>query len=51
VYFVVLEPIVYVVLLLTGCALAVLDEGWQMTKRMLRVFEEIEINALRKNER
>jgi len=51
VYFVVLEPITYVVLLLTGCALAILDEGWQMTKRMLRVFEDIEINAIKKRER
>jgi hypothetical protein len=48
VYFVVLERIVYVVLLLTGMAMAGLDEGWQMTKRMLRVFEDIKINEMRK---
>jgi len=48
VYFVVLERIVYVVLLLTGMAMAGLDEGWQMAKRMLRVFEDIKINELRK---
>ncbi len=43
--FVVFEPITYVVLLLIGCACAVLDEGWQMTKRMLRVFEDIQVNT------
>ena len=46
--FVVFEPITYVVLLLIGCACAGLDEGWQMTKRMLRVFEDIQVNAQRK---
>jgi hypothetical protein len=49
--FVVFEPITYVVLLLIGCGCAGLDEGWQMTKRMLRVFEDIEIANLRRIEK
>jgi hypothetical protein len=49
-HFVAYSPITYVVLVFIAVGLSCLDEGWQMTKRMARRFEDIQDNQMRKVE-